>query len=346
MKKVALVIITLLAMNSYSQEVKNQTEHIKSLRTGKYITYDVNGKGQWYPIRLKAELAAVESEKNFSEHKILKFKIGNSMHDKPESYLPDNMAFPITMAKIAYEGNTKMQKKVGYVPRKIRKGSTNRVVVLDGVIYDLSFKFDGENPETFKPYRLYVHESFVKQGSSKKEKPKKKKLSFFKKMTTLQTNVSADLGSKKLADMKVFELVKDYLTKAYAAQKKAYPSWKSETKNKLRLESIELKRKLMNKAMNDYNEAYKKSDEWKRIQENNRRANAAAQKNNTTIQNKTGRDIYVYEEGSHNGSRINVGSSGTFSCNETYYYSFSGNVSWREGRPINGASCGSTATVK
>ena len=48
---------------------------------------------------------------------------------------------------------------------------------------------------------------------------------------------------------------------------------------------------------------YLKSDEFKRIMANNKRAEDADRANRVTVQNNTGKDIYVYEEGSRNGSR-------------------------------------------
>lgn len=331
------------------QVVTNQTEQIKLLPTGKYLTYDVkdqgNGKYYWYPVKLNAELASVEQEKNFIEHKYLNFKVGNSMHDKPRPYLPDNMGFPITLAKVYYAGNEKLQKKVGYVPDDIRKGRTNRVVVLDGIIFDLSTDFDPDKPETFKPYRLYVHESYGKENKSKDGGKKKKKKSLFKKLSSI-ASIAGSAAEKKLNETNRVERVVNYLKKAVAKQNEVYPKWKNQPKNKTRLKNLELKKKLMDKGINDYNEAYKKSDEWKRIQENNKRANAAARKNNTTIQNNTGKDIYVYEEGSYNGTRIGNGNSKSFGCSSTYYYSFSGNGKWSSGSKISGTSCGSTATVR
>ena len=90
--------------------------------------------------------------------------------------------------------------------------------------------------------------------------------------------------------------------------------------------------------------------EWRRIQENNRRADAAAAKNNVTIKNETGREIYIYESGSMNGSRINAGSSSTFRCSASYYYAFDGNSGSRVGNagPLAysaNSSCGGSVTV-
>lgn len=338
----ALFIISFLN----GQEVTNQTEQIKLLKTGKYLTYNVNSKNgnDWYPVDIDAELTSVEQEDNFKEHKYLYFKIGET--GSPWAFIPDNMAFPVTLAQLNYMGNDKLKKEVGYVPYEITR-TTKRFVVLDGIIFGLSLDFDPKDPETFKPYRLYVHESYGKENKSKdgeKEKKKKKK-SLFKKLSSL-ANVASSPAVKKLNSENLVDKVVSYLTLAIKKQEEVYPKWKSVALNKMRLNNVEKKRKLMYKALNDYNEAYKKTDEWKRIQENNRRANAAAKRNNTTIKNATGRVIYIYEEGSYNSSRISNGNSQSFGCNNTYYYTFSGNSKWSAGTKISGTSCGSTATVR
>lgn len=354
MKKALLTILVLLAVTTMSsQEVKNQTEHIKSLKTGKYLFYYIEkdkntGKYSYRKSSSGTELSQVLREKNFPEHTYLEFKgsSGSSIY-----YLPDNMAFPITLANIYYEGNPKMRKEIGYVPYEIRPGRTNRRVVYDGIIYDYNSDFYHDDPESYVPFSLYVHESYGKENEDNNpKKKKKKKKSFFGQLANLgnpSTYASLEhYSQKELRKQNPVEKVIEYLKKAVPKQKQEYKKWISKPANKLRIDNLEKTRDLMYKAINNYNDALKQTPEWKRIQENNRRANAAAQRNNTTIQNNTGKDIYIYEEGSNNGSRINAGSSGTFGCNTTYYYSFSGNASWRQGNRVSGTSCGATATVR
>lgn len=356
-KTVLTFLVLLMGVTINAQEVKNQTEHIKSLPVGKYLTYDLkskNGKNYWVPIRLEAELASVEFEKNFKEHKYLNLKVGNSMHDKPETYLPDNMAFPATLAKITYEGNTKLQKKVGYVPREIKNDRTKRYVVLDGVIFCLHNEFNPEKPETYKPWRLYVSESYAKNDKAKGDtkKKKKKKTSFFGKLTSLSSvSASSDPIQAKLNKEDALAKVKNYLTKAFAKQKEVFPKWKNEPKNKLRLENLEIRKKLMAKAMYDYNEAYRNSDEYKRILENQKYWKKYDAENEVTITNNMGRDIYIYEDGSMNGSRLDNGGSRAYNCKKTYRYTFSGNSGSRGGNSGTiaysaNSSCGGKITVK
>lgn len=348
------MLLTFLALTKVSaQEVKNQTEEIKSLKKGKYLLYYITkdkktGKYSYSSSDSDIELTQVLREKNFPEHTYLEIK---KKDGSAEYHLPDNMAFPITLAQIYYEGNAKQQKEVGYVPYKIRPGRTHRKVVHQGIIYNYTSDFYYDSPESYIPYSLYVPESYGKENGGKKpKKKKKKKKSFFSQLASLgDEKTYASLihhTEKELYKKHPVDNVIAYLKKAVPKQKQEYKRWISKPSNKKRIDDVEKKRDLMYKAINNYNEALKQTPEWKRIQENNRLADAAAKRNNTTIQNNTGRDIYVYQKGSYNSARINAGSSRTFSCNETYYYTFSGNSKWSAGAKISGTSCGGTATVR
>ncbi len=355
--------LTLLAVNieSHSQEVVNQTEQLKTLRTGKYIAFDVkknnNGNYEYHDLKGEHELLEIHQEPNFPEHKYFEMKI----YGDDYNFIPDNMAFPVTYARLSYEGNDKLKKQVGFVPREIRPGSTNRVCIVDGVIFDLSTSFKEDDTETYVPYRLYVHENFgedFKEGD-KKESGKKKKLSLkermeqamVKKIANKDPEMKARYNSmQKLMAMDAAGLVQRYLINAVAQQKSAEPKWQQDPLNTQRVQLVEERRELMFAAMKKYNEDLMDTPEWRRIQENNRRANAALAANNVTVKNATGRDIYLYEEGSMNGTRINAGSSGSFSCSSSYYYAFDGNSGTRGGNagPLAysaNSSCGGAVTV-
>lgn len=354
--------IVLLAVGlTNAQEVVNQTEQIKSLPIGKYIAFDVkknkNGNYEYFDLKGEHELLEVHQEPNFPEHKYFKMKI----YGTDSNFIPDHMAFPITYAKLFYEGNDKLKKQVGYVPREIRPGSTNRVCVVDGVIFDLSTKFKENDAETYIPYRLYVHENF---GEGFKETDKKdgnkKKLSLKERMEQAMMRKLANKNPEmkalynsiqKLQAMDAVQLVQDYLTAAVAKQKAVASKWMQDPKNAERLKRVEERRELMFAAMKKYNEDLMDTPEWRRIQENNAFWEKRSKENDLTIKNATGRDIYIYESGSLNGSRINAGSSGKFSCKTSYYYAFDHKSGSRVGNagPLvyaANSSCGGTVTVK
>jgi len=357
-KKITVLLLAICFNTAFvkAQDVTNQTEQIKALPIGKYIIYDIkdyNGKTDYARLKMTAEMVEVAREQNFPEHSRFMFKISDL---DAQQYIPTNMAFPATLAALYYEGNEKLQKKVGYVPIEKNESSTNRFVVVDGIIFDLNNKFNKDNPETFKPRRLYVPESFALEASKTDEKKdgkkKKKKLSFKERMKKLSGGgLGVDKGTEKLIDINAVQKAVDYLSAAIAQQEKVYPSWIEKSENSTRLEAVKKRLDLMYDAMNKYNEDLMDTPEYKRIQENNRRANAAAAKNNVTLKNDTGKDIYVYEAGSMNGSRINAGSSGSFSCSSNYYYAFNGNSGTRGGNagPLaysSNSSCGGTVSVK
>ena len=366
MKNTTLVftlLFTFLAKTLSAQEVINQTEQLKSLKTGKYIAFDVkqnkNGNYDYIDLKGEHELMEIHAEPNFSEHKYFLMKI----YGTDSNFIPDNMAFPITYAKLFYEGNDKLKKQVGYVPREIRPGSTNRVCVVDGIVFDLSTDFKEDDPETYLPYRLYIHESYgedFNEGDKKEGAKKKKKLSLkermeqamMKKMVNKNPEMKAIYNCiQKLQSVDADNLVQNYLTAAVAQQQALEPKWKQNANNAKRLELVEERRELMFAAMKKYNEDLMDTPEWRRIQENNAYWEKQAKENDVTIKNETGRDIYLYESGSMNGSRINSGSSGRFSCKTTYYYAFDGNSGSRVGNagPLAysaSSSCGGTVSIK
>ncbi|MGD1947167.1 MAG: hypothetical protein ACFB0A_13115, partial [Croceivirga sp.] len=118
LKQFFILLVALTSNFSIAQEVLDQTSQLKTLRTGKYIAFDIkknkNGNYEYIDLKGEHELMAIHTEPNFSEHKYFEMKI----YGTDENFIPDNMAFPITYAKLFYEGNDKLKKQVGYVPRE------------------------------------------------------------------------------------------------------------------------------------------------------------------------------------------------------------------------------------
>ena len=62
---------------------------------------------------------------------------------------------------------------------------------------------------------------------------------------------------------------------------------------------------------------------------------------------KTGKDIYIYADGSSNGTRINVGSSAKVDCSSNYTYKYDSNSGGSGSQLYNANSgCGNSVTVK
>ncbi|GAB5476063.1 MAG: hypothetical protein Mars2KO_41620 [Maribacter sp.] len=356
------LLITFLTTTLSAQEVFNQTEQLKTLKTGKYILFEIqknkSGNYNYLDTNGDHELLEVNQEPNFHEHKYFKFRF----YGNDKNYIPDNMAFPTTYAQLYYEGNDKLKQQVGYVPREIRPGSTHQVCIVDGIIFNFNSDFRNGDSETYVPFNLFIHETFGEdylEADKKGKEGKKKKLSLkekmeqamMKKMANKNPEMKARYNSmQKLKAMDAVSLVQDYLKKAVAKQKAMESKWQQEPKNSERVKMVEERRELMLAAMKKYNEDLMDTPEWKRIQENNRLADAVAARDNVTLNNETGRDIYIYEAGSLNGSRISNGARSTFNCQKTYYYAFDGNSGTRGGNagPLAysaNSSCGGTVTV-
>ncbi|MEL6942791.1 MAG: hypothetical protein AAFO82_08990, partial [Bacteroidota bacterium] len=241
MKKSLLTILSTFILfaftvqNSIAQSVKSQTEHIKSLKLGKYIAYEVNenDKGEYYFTMMNTflELQEVNPEPNFPEHTYLLIKKDGY---SPKEFLPDNMGFPVTLAELGYEGNPKMQKEVGYVPREIRPGSTQQITVIDGAIYNLTSDFNSDDPTAVIPFSIYVHESFGAEESEAKEEGKQKKMSLKERMKNAKEMLelsNLDKRAKKLRERNAIQQLHTYLEQAVAQQKAMYPKWSKEPAN-------------------------------------------------------------------------------------------------------------------
>lgn len=355
-KLLSVFAMVFVLFTSNAQEVQNQTDQLKSLQLGNYrAAYLVDNEKGGYDYDLKAKtiiLKEVNQDPNFNEHKYFILEENGTDYN----YVINNYAFPATFGKEYFKGNKKLQEKVGYVPREFSQGRTVHIAVIEGMIYDFNWKFNPNDPKTFIPYRILVHESFLKEEVGADGKKKKKKLSLKQRMMRKLAGNNAEmkqtlLVNEKLRDVNTIEIAKNYITKALQKQNEMTAKWNQVAYNKQRVQMLNDRRKLMVKAMKKYNDDLMDTPEWRRIQENNRLGDAAAKANNVTIKNETGRDIYVYESGSLNGSRINTGSSGSYNCKKTYYYAFDGNSGTRGGNAgpkaySANSSCGGTVSVK
>ncbi len=220
-----------------------------------------------------------------------------------------------------------------------------------------------------------IDEVYIKEGASggnNSDKPKKKKLSFKEKMQALKNAstpgaTSANYGSehKALESQNLRKLITDYLVAMKAKQDARTAKEKQSDKNILDAkEAIALKAKEKRdaeKAKNDaewaeakrYNDSIKATPEHQDLERRKRQNEANYQSRNggtqgkVTIYNKTGKDIYIYQDGSRNGTRINVNSSTKVDCSSNYTYKFDSN-SGGSGSTCYSANsgCGSTVTVK
>ena len=219
-----------------------------------------------------------------------------------------------------------------------------------------------------------IDEVYIKEGASggnNSDKPKKKKLSFKEKMQALKNAstpgaTSANYGSehKALESQNLRKLITDYLVAMKAKQNGRTAAEKQSDKNILNAkEAIALKAKEKRdaeKAKNDaewaeakrYNDSIKATPEHQDLERRKRQNEANYQSRNggaqgkVTIYNKSGKDIYIYQNGARNGTRINVNSSTKVDCSSNYTYKFDSNAGGSGSACYNANSgCGKSVTV-
>ncbi len=318
---------------SNAQDVKSQTEELASIKKGNYTAYLTHKNGEEYIGGLEDLDFVVTKVEDYKiqtgAHKTLHFIKGGS-RERPDkqtasTYMPDNEAFPITYAQRVFEGNAELQKEIGYVQRINKQDDGNRLVFLDT--------------------RIYLLENFV----DKDDYTLKAVLEFEEKpLKTFQAIKVVMKSPKKMKALQPHEKLQAYLDAATQKQKAVYADWIKVPANKALIDNQKAKTELMNKTITQMSKDWRNSEEYKRIQENNRRADRVSSQSTVTVQNKTGRDIYVFVEGSRNGTPVRSNSSGGFDCKKNLYYSSSSNSN------VNGngirfysanQSCGGTVNV-
>ncbi len=216
---------------------------------------------------------------------------------------------------------------------------------------------------------VYIKEGASANNSGKQKKAvKKKKFSFKDKLQKLKSGTigSANYGSehKDLQSQNLRKLITDYLVAMKAKQDARTSKEKQSDKNILNAkEAIVLKAKETKdaaKAKRDaewaeakrYNDSIKATPEHQDLERRKRQNEANYQSRNggtqgkVTIYNKTGKDIYIYQDGSRNGTRINVNSSTKVDCSSNYTYKFDSNSGGSGSRCYSAnSSCGRSVTV-
>ncbi len=220
-----------------------------------------------------------------------------------------------------------------------------------------------------------IDDVYIKEGASannagkQKKGVKKKKFSFKDKLKQFKSGGIgiANYGSehKDLQSQNLRKLITDYLVAMKAKQDARTATQKQSDKNILNAkDAIVLKAKNTKdaaKAKRDaewaeakrYNDSIKATPEHQDLERRKRQNEANYQSRNggtqgkVTIYNKTGKDIYIYQDGSRNGTRINVNSSTKVDCSSNYTYKFDSN-SGGSGSSCYSANsgCGRSVTVK
>jgi hypothetical protein len=325
-------IIIILLFSFTNKEVKtvnDQNTELKNIQKGEYTVYLTHKKGDGNYMGGIADynlaVTEVAPDKNFpNEHsEVMIEKTWRENNAKRAGiYLAGNLGFPATYIATGYEGNPKMQKEIGFAPSCYsdsylsgKRISDTRVVFLDGRIYIIE---DWKNKDDYNLIAV------AEQGATPKG---------FKLMKAVMQT------PKKIAALDPDKLLQEYLDAAFSEQQKHSAKHKTGEK-KLN----DIYNEIM-KAIKDSNNEYWNSEEGQAIIARNKEdANSGGKK--VTIDNDTGDDIFIYEEGSRNGSVIRVNSSNTFDCSKSYYVGSGSSVNGGGYRVVSAnASCGATVTV-
>ncbi|NMH88527.1 hypothetical protein [Flavivirga algicola] len=334
MKTKLLLLFVLLGLGGIAQnEIKHQTEQLDLINKGEYIAYFTkqNGSSEYEGglDKLIYKLTKLQDYRiQPGAHKEVYMVFAGSA-DHPERhketmFLPDNEAFPITYVQKVFEGNKDMQDEIGFAPRINRLTDGNRLVFLEGKIYAIK---DWKDKDNYKLVSVLEHQT--------------KKMGGLKKMKEVMRS------PKKMKAMQPHETLQKYLDNAFEKQQTVYDQWMKKPQNAAIVENTESIRKLTIDAINKQRADWRNSDEYRRIKERNQSFAQSDLENRVTIRNNSGKDIYIYAEGSSNGSRVSISGNGTFSCKKNQYYSFNGNSSAANATKIASAnqSCGQTITV-
>ena len=317
-------------------QVKSQTEAVQAFSPGEYVAYTMkrntfNGK---YLGELDAYLWEFEGTKpdpTYEGHGLVvdfydgvtDGEIAKGKEKYLTRFIPDDPAFPIYFHSTSYLGNQEMQDRIGLVP-KVEGNLASRLVFHEGLIYVID---DWKGPEEF--YVRYVLEQI--------ELPKN---------PIKRAKFGLDL-KKRLEEMDPQGTMEAYFREAVPAQERAYATWIAQPANKAIVAEADRKREQMNDEFKKDREEYFSSEEYARVKENNRIADNAAAASHVTVENTGSSEVYIYEEGSRNGSRLSAGSSGTFSCKKALYVApgASSDVNGGGRQFTSGGDCGSRISV-
>lgn len=354
MKKTFKIVVVALALFSFSnvkaQEVKSQSEIIKTLNKGKYriitSSSSLGYSGDMNIVDISADKN--QPDKHF-ELAIEKFPDEEDEGDRRrETYFRDNLAFPATYIKNYYVGMKRIRQKVGYALNRGRDVGDDRLVVVGNYIFLIK---DWNSKDEYWLYTILEDTSSEgeKKGKEKKKKKKKGFGGFFKALKEGIKAASSGGGDAKLKKLKE-EVLQPYLDKAFEKQEKEYANWIKKPKNAKLKKHLDGLYKKIKQAERDYvkryNDSLSKTPKYKRIDAHRARM-ANMKSDRVTIRNTIGRTIYVYEEGSRNTTAVYNNGRGTFSCEKVLYYTFSSKSATGNGvRITSGGKCGGDIHVK
>lgn len=344
MKKRIKIVATTLALALFSfnsvnaQDVKSQTEIIKTLKKGKYKI-----KASSYSYSGEMEIMNVEADKskpsgNFEVY-LEMFPDDESGEGKTRYYYRDNLAFPATYVWNSYAGMSKVRRRAGYVLNTSRNTGEERLIVLDKYIFVIQ---DWKNKDEY--YGITVLDRVAAPEKKKKKKKKGGFGGFFKALKEGVKTASSGGGGKDIIEKLKKEVLQPYLDKAFAKQEQE----KKKAKNiALQKQEDELRKKVK-KADRDYvkfyNDSLSNTPEYKRIDAHRAKLKAGS----VTVYNKSGRTLWVgHDPTSFISHEVRDGSSYQLQhCYNPVYYYYSEGTGKTGTKVCNAnAHCGGSVTI-
>ncbi|MDO6598419.1 hypothetical protein Q4512_15985 [Oceanihabitans sp. 2_MG-2023] len=229
-----------------------------------------------------------------------------------------------------------------YIKHKYTKDA---YMMTDDILFVVSNTSDSDVPKLANVKAFYVlvkerGETVTKEGAGKK-----KKGGFMARMKAKVEGVGQSPTFKYIKRVNIEKVFNDYVTAMKAKQ--ANPLT---TKDKMEIAKIRRAREAGDEEIKRYNDSIKATPEYAKLKTHQARMEQMDNnnaRNLITINNKTGRDIYIYQNGSRNGTRINANSSTKVTCNSNYTYKFDSN-SGGTGTAFYSANanCGSSVSVR
>lgn len=331
-----------LALSIQAQDLKHQSEIIRdNASKGDYkIVAD-----QYKSHSGRMEITAINQDKaqpnghyeiiinEYPDHAT------ESTRNETAQFFADNVAFPVTYLRSVYEGNKKLQEKVGYVIREGRSVGGDRMVFIDDYLFMLH---NWKNKDDYEVrFVLKAPKIAGDEPEGKGVKKKKKKKGFFKSLKDGIKNAGS--GGVSIEKVKA-EILQPYLDSATQKQERYYAEWIKNPENAKTKKYMEDKRAMMDKAMKQYNDDIFNSPEYQRMLAYHKWLDNNV---NVTVHNKSNNIIWV---GSSKEAfithEIAPGGNSTQTCTTDMYYYYS-DAKGTPGKKFYTADsgCGSSVTI-
>lgn len=346
-KTIATITLTAaLSTGAAHADVKHQTDIIKErLSVGDYGTIAGGSSG----FERISEILPDKAQSYGNLHVIVQpypSSASESSRNTEVNYFADNVAFPVTYRQTVYEGNAKLQKKIGYTLRRDQSVNHRRMVVVDDYIFFLD-NWKNKDDYTLKTVLKIGSDNTIGSKSATTGLSKSSGFGgFLGALTKSMGQVAAgDLdGSGEIQKLKT-TVLQPYLNQATAQQKSYLATWKQNPANAKHLQYLADMEIAMDEGMKNYNQEIYNSPAHQRMLAHHR---WMAKNVDMKVYNKKGIDIWIgTSEDAFITTKVDAGSDAVGECNEDSYYYFSD----KRGTPgtkfnSEGDNCGGSVTIR